>query len=186
MPNYLQTVIYKIEHKENKELVYVGSTTNFMERKYQHKSRCNNENGKKCNCKLYVMIRENGDWDSFEMLEIKKFPCNNKREAELEEERCRVELKATMNKRRAFSHLSEREQQKQWYEENKEKILEQQKIRYEENKQQILEQQKDYRDANREQIREKDKSWYDANRELILKRKKERYEAKKHQRSIDV
>ena len=105
--DYSRTVIYKIEHKENKELVYVGSTTDFTKRKCSHKSHCYNEKGKSYNLKLYVMIRENGGFDAFQMLEIKKFPCNDKREAEAEEERCRMELKANMNTQRAFVIKSE-------------------------------------------------------------------------------
>ena len=48
------------------------------------------------------MIRDNGDWDCFKMIEIKKFPCSCKREAEAEEDRVMRELKATMNMNRAF------------------------------------------------------------------------------------
>ena len=157
MPNYLQTVIYKIEHKENKELVYVGSTVNFEGRKSSHKSHCNNENVKEYSYKLYVMIRENGGWDSFEMLEIKKFPCNNKREAELEEERCRIELKATMNTNKAFVAETQKEYDKIYYEANKEKSSEQRK--------------------------EQQKKYYEANKEKINERKRE---LRKHQLSIHV
>jgi predicted GIY-YIG superfamily endonuclease len=42
--DYSRIVIYKIEHIENPELVYVGSTTDFSKRKYQHKNNCNNTN----------------------------------------------------------------------------------------------------------------------------------------------
>jgi len=130
MPNYLQTVIYKIEHKENKELVYVGSTTNFYRRKSQHKSNCK-KNTK--NYKLYTIILENGGWKSFEMLEIKKFPCNNKRESEVEEERCRIELKATMNTHKAFVAETKQEYDRIWYNDNRDKIAKQ-KIAYREAK----------------------------------------------------
>ena len=43
------------------------------------------------------MIRENGGWESFKMLEIKKFPCSDKREAEAEEDRIMREAKTSMN-----------------------------------------------------------------------------------------
>lgn len=157
--DYIRTVIYKIEHNENKELVYVGSTTDFTNRKYTHKSHCNNEKHKNHNLKVYVMIRENGGWDSFQMLEIKKFPCNDANEARAEEERCRVELKATLNTYRAFVEGTVQEQKKEWYENNKEKILEKNKIRYEDKKIEILEQQKIYRETNREKKREKDRAY---------------------------
>ena len=46
MPNYEKTVIYKIQHREKLDLLYVGCTTNFNARKNQHKSRCTNVNDK--------------------------------------------------------------------------------------------------------------------------------------------
>jgi hypothetical protein len=68
------------------------------------------------------MIRENGGWESFQMLEIKKNPCNDSNEARAEEERCRVELKATMNTRKAFSVLTAREHKDLYCKENADKI----------------------------------------------------------------
>jgi predicted GIY-YIG superfamily endonuclease len=38
--DYKNTIIYKIEHIEDDNLVYVGHTTNWDRRKYQHKQRC--------------------------------------------------------------------------------------------------------------------------------------------------
>ena len=43
------------------------------------------------------MIRNNGGWDSFKMLEIKKFPCNDKREALAEEDKVMKELSSNVN-----------------------------------------------------------------------------------------
>ena len=94
---YQSTVIYKIQHIEKDELIYVGHTTDFTKRKYQHKLHTNNESLKQSNYKLYQMIRENGGWESFKMLEVKKFPCNDKREALAEEDRVMKDLKANMN-----------------------------------------------------------------------------------------
>ena len=36
-------IIYKIQHNEKPELLYIGSTTNFKIRKNRHKSNCYNE-----------------------------------------------------------------------------------------------------------------------------------------------
>jgi len=58
--DYSKCCIYKIEHIDDESLVYVGHTTEFNKRKAHHKSRCNNENEKSFNCKLYQMIRNNG------------------------------------------------------------------------------------------------------------------------------
>ena len=57
--DYSKTVIYKMQHVDNPELLYVGSTTDFTRRKAGHKSVCNNANDKLYNIKLYSMIRDN-------------------------------------------------------------------------------------------------------------------------------
>ena len=105
--DYSKCVIYKIQHKDNNDLLYVGHTTNFTKRKYEHKYNVNNQKGKEYNHKVYQMIRENGGWDDFNMVVIKDFPCENNRQAEAEEDRIMREMKATMNERRAFHSQKE-------------------------------------------------------------------------------
>jgi len=82
--DYNNTLIYKLCHKEDYDNtnMYIGSTTNFTKRKGQHKYCCNNEKDKKCYQKNYQSIRDNGGWDEWNMIEIEKNPCNDKREAE--------------------------------------------------------------------------------------------------------
>ena len=75
--DYSKCCIYKIEHIDAENLVYVGHTTNFNKRKCEHKSRCKNEKDKKFNLKLYQMIRKNGGWDMFKMIEIEKLKLKN-------------------------------------------------------------------------------------------------------------
>ena len=41
--DYSNCCIYKLEHIENESLIYKGHTTNFKQRKAQHKNNCNNE-----------------------------------------------------------------------------------------------------------------------------------------------
>ena len=100
--DYSNTIIYKIQHNDKDELIYVGHTTDFTKRKSAHKTNTHSEKGKPYNRQLYKMIRDNDDWDSFKMIEIKKFPCTERREAEAEEDKVMRELKATMNMNRAF------------------------------------------------------------------------------------
>ena len=108
--------MYKIEHTEDETLVYVGQTTSFKHRKSKHKSDCNNENGNKFNCKLYKMIRENGVWDMFQMIEIENFPCNDRQEAEKREYEIVRELKASMNTHFFFSDEEKQLKQKRYEE----------------------------------------------------------------------
>ena len=61
-----------------------------------------------------------------------------------------------------------REQNKQWYENSKEKIREQKKRYRENNKEKILERKKRYRENNKEKIRECDKRYYENNRKKII------------------
>jgi len=97
MPDYSKTVIYKIQHREKPELLYVGCTTNFNARKNQHRSRCNNVADKEHDHYKYIMIRENGGFDAFDMTPVKQISCQTKLEAMIEEERTRQELKANLN-----------------------------------------------------------------------------------------
>ena len=142
---YQNTVIYKIQHVEKEDLLYVGHTTDFTKRKCNHKSKCTKPDNEKFHLKLYQMIRDNGGWDMFRMIEIKKFPCNDDREACAEEDKIMRELKANMNsisavfdeeklkmkckraddKRNATA--ARIEYKKSYYEENKEKIKAQKK-----------------------------------------------------------
>ena len=95
--DYTKTIIYKIQHKEKKELFYVGHTTNFESRKYQHRVAA--DLSKKCSSmsKFYGMIRENGGWEQFDMIPIKQVECSNRIGALIEEQRAMDELKPTMN-----------------------------------------------------------------------------------------
>lgn len=97
MPDYSNTVIYKIQHREKPDLLYVGCTTNYNARRHQHRCRVSNVGDKEYNAYKYKMIRENGGFDAFEMKPVKIISCKNKLEAEIEEERTRQELKATLN-----------------------------------------------------------------------------------------
>ena len=68
------------------------------------------------------MIRENGGFKMFKMIEVEKYLCNDRREAERRENEVMKELKASMNKNRSFRTEEDRKQYIQkYYEENKDK-----------------------------------------------------------------
>ena len=76
--DYSNTIIYKIIcNDETINDVYVGHTTNFTKRKYFHKSACANLDNK---LKIYNIIRQNGDWDNWDMVEIAIYNCKDKTE----------------------------------------------------------------------------------------------------------
>jgi hypothetical protein len=70
------------------------------------------------------MIRLNGGWEMFVMIEVEKYPCNDKREAEKRENELMKELKASMNKIKNFRTEEDKRQYKEEYDE---KIKEQRK-----------------------------------------------------------
>ena len=66
--DYSNTIIYKIICKDsNVTDVYVGHTTNFVQRKYAHKQGCINNKSPNYKCKLYEVIRNNNGWDNWHM-----------------------------------------------------------------------------------------------------------------------
>ena len=155
--DYSKTQIYKIINYDRPELVYVGSTTNFTKRKQQHKAATVNTNNPKYKRKLYVSIRDNSGWDNWKMIVICDYPCNNKREAELEEDRYMMEMKANLNMNRASRTI------KEWREDNKDKIKEQMKQYREDNKENIKDKIKEYYEANKD----KKKQYYEDNKDKI-------------------
>jgi len=129
MPDYSKCIIYTIRTPTG---LYVGSTCNYTHRKYAHKSSIHYEKSKKYNFKLYKNIRENND--EWEMKPYSEFPCENKTQMIIEEERVRRELNADLNSRCCHGFNSV-----QYYQENKEKITEKNKNYYQENKEKISE-----------------------------------------------
>jgi len=118
--NYDNSIIYTISKRD---LVYVGSTTDFIRRHYQHKCGTNNIKHREYNHKLYKIIRENGGWNEFEMKIYKIFPCKDKKELLIEEEKIRKTLNAQMNKCHCYSTEEDKcerqsEYQKQYRKEN--------------------------------------------------------------------
>jgi hypothetical protein len=96
--DYNNTIIYKITCcDETIKDVYVGHTTNFVQRKHAHKQGCNNEKSSNYNCKLYNTIREHGGWKNWKMEIINFFNCRDHYEARQKEQEYFVSLNATLN-----------------------------------------------------------------------------------------
>jgi translation elongation factor EF-G len=152
---------------------YVGSSADMKKRRTNHKRRCNNENCREHNLKIYKIIRENGGWSNWKIVEFATKDNITKREAERIEEEYRVQLKADMNDKRAFLSPEQRkeyhkewyednpEYHKEYYEQNKEKMKEQMKEYYENNKKEISEKCKEYKENNKEKIKEKSNKKHD-------------------------
>jgi hypothetical protein len=156
MPKYENAVVYKLccDDPEITD-IYVGSTCNFKVRKHQHKTACNNQNGKEYNRHVYKFIRENGGWDNWSMILIKKYPnVVDTYELHKKERKWLKKLKGTLNKQipsrtREQWYNDNDEVIKQYYKKNKEKF----KQYYETNKDMIRKQKQQYRKDNIEQIK---------------------------------
>ena len=86
--NYDETIIYKIVCN-SPPYVFVGHTTEYVQRKHAHKKE-----SLKSEARLYQMIRASGGWESCQIVPIKVYPCKSSIEAQIEEDRLRVELTA--------------------------------------------------------------------------------------------
>jgi len=96
--DYSNTIIYKITCKDsNITDVYVGHTTNFVQRKHTHKQNCINVKAPNYKCKLYEVIRNNGGWDNWKIEIINFFNCLNHYEARKKEQEYFVSLNANLN-----------------------------------------------------------------------------------------
>ena len=94
--DYTSTVIYKIVcNDDSVKDVYVGHTTDFTNRKHQHKRTCKDESMNKK--KIYTIINANGGWDNWTMIEIEKYACNDANEARAREHYWTQQLNPTMN-----------------------------------------------------------------------------------------
>jgi hypothetical protein len=182
--DYSKTIIYKIQHEDKEELVYVGHTTAFNTRKNRHKTTCNNEKGNHYNLKVYQMIRANGGWDCFKMVMIEEYPCSNLLEACKREDECMRQLKATMNSYGAVLNKEKRKEYDiQYYEEHKEKIKENTKQYREANKEEYKQKNKQYYEENKEYYEVKAKQYREANKEELKEYAKQYYEANKEERN---
>ena len=156
--DYTKTIIYKIIC--NDELVldfYVGHTTNYPKRKCNHKSEVETNKAK-----LYEMIRTNGGWENWRMVEVEVYPCNSSVEAKIREEYWRETLQATMNTYRAY--LTE-EKAKQYYYDNADKLKAKQRQYYQNNTEKVLAYQKQYQQEHADKIKDYNTQYHAKNAE---------------------
>jgi hypothetical protein len=102
MVNFSKNVIYKIQHKENPDLVYIGSTSNYETRMSQHRQSVENLNSPDYNSRKAKLMRENGGFKAFTHSIIKKYPCKNITEVHIEEQRIMNEHLNLLNRNKAY------------------------------------------------------------------------------------
>jgi len=162
---YENSKIYVVKCKNNPKLKYVGSTIKTLEvRFYDHKYNKN--------CSLYKYV--NGDWDNWSIELYENYPCKNEYHLNRREGEVQREI-ATINERVAGRT------DKEWREDNREKILEQKKQYYQDNREKKLEKAKQYHQNNRDERLEKAKQYRQDNSEKM--REYERNRPNKNERN---
>ena len=93
MPHYHRSVIYRIfcMDPDIKEF-YIGSTTNLVRRRSQHKQCTRNTLNR-----LYAFIRSHGGWDNWRMVTLKDAPCTSRHELEQIELECILKYSPQLN-----------------------------------------------------------------------------------------
>lgn len=186
-------VMYKIYPKNsNLNYCYIGHTNNFVFRKRQHKLPCIDISHSKSHIKLYQVIRENGGWDEWEMIELEKFNGKTKLEARIREQELMKIHNANLNILNAYISEEDRntlkkqitqkyreenkeylkEQTKKYKEEHKEVISEQMKKYRAEHKEEIYQKTKEYREKNKEQYQDWQRVWREKNKEILKEKRK--------------
>jgi len=164
--DYSKCVIYKIVCNDLTVTdCYVGQTTSFIDRKASHKKGCNNNIYKQHNLKVYKIIRQNGGWENWSMIEIEKFPCKDNNEATARERFWYEQLNANMNS--CVPNRSQKELKQIYYKNNKVELNHKHKIYYEKNKDKFLARCKEYNEENKDKLKEN----YYTNKKYIMLQK---------------
>jgi len=165
MPNYKNGKIYALKSHQIED-IYIGSTTQKLSQRLgKHRADCKDNKG---NTK-YIL-----QYEDYYIELIENYPCNSKEELEQREGHYIRE-----NKDKCVNTRIPNRSQKEYREENKDKIKERTKIYLEENKDKIKARDKKYQEENREILRQKKAEYNEANRETLNQKGKEYYYANK-------
>jgi hypothetical protein len=199
MPDYQQGKIYTIRCRTDDTLIYVGSTTQSLTKRWGgHKVSSRNEMQK--NYLIYKTI--NSNWINWYIELYELYPCNSKMELERKEGEI-IRLLGTLNvriegrTRKEYADLHKEKitiYKKEWYEATKEEKKEDRKKYTDDHKEDIQIYQKKWRENNKEKQKEYNKEWreinkekkkahdkiyYEANKDDINLKRKEKYQQKK-------
>jgi len=139
---------------------YVGHTTNFIARKSAHKTACNNTNSKNHHLNIYQIMRENGGFINWKMVEIERCLCKDDIDARKKEQYWIDNLNSNMNTFRAYSDVEYIQQyQHQYYIDNANKLKEYKKQYIIDNIDKQKQYFKEYHIVNADKKREYDKQY---------------------------
>jgi len=158
MSKYLNGKIYKL-HSYDNELIYIGSTIQTLSQRYGgHKAFLKRDR----NTSSKILFQQS---ENVIITLIKLFPCNCKSELEAEERKY-IENFDCVNKR-----IPTRTD-KEYSQDNKEKISEQQQLYYQKNKDVVLNKHQIYKQQNKAYISEQAKIYYQKNKEIMTEKRR--------------
>jgi len=118
---YPNAVIYEITCKDVNVIdKYIGSCANEYDRRYTHKSKCNNVKSQNHNLSLYVFIRDNGGWDNWLMVVVEKYPCQTKTERFIRERYWQDKDEYKLNSYKAYTSPTEKKEFRKIYDQKPE------------------------------------------------------------------
>jgi len=170
--DFSNSVIYHIRHMESKNIIYVGSTTQFPQRKNKHKYRCNTEKDKNWNLAVYQYIRECGGLHNFEIIPVNYLKLENKTQLIIEEQKEIDKHPNVKNLYRPYVTDDQRINQKKeywkkYYEDNKEEINERKRNSVNE---------KEYHKLYYQSHKEQRKQWIEKNKDITKEKYKRNQE----------
>jgi hypothetical protein len=157
--------------------IYIGHTTNLIQRKNRHKTNCNNNKptNRKYNYYLYQFIRANGGWDNWSFIVLETASLNNIDDAIRLEHKWFIEKQATLNKQIPQVIENKKEYQKEYLLKNADKFKERQREYYSKNKDKY----KEYYEQNKDKINELKKEWRLTNNDKIKVYRRNKYQINK-------
>jgi len=177
MVNYTNSKVYKIWSTQG-DKIYVGSTTKqYLSQRMDNHRACYKcwKNGKSNMVTVYSIFEEYGLENCFiELIEAKD--CKSKDELSQLEGKYIRELICVNRKIEGRSY-------KNYYEENKEQMLENNRKYNKDHKERISEKKKIYRQENKEKLSKKIKEYYEDHKEIISEYQKLYHEVNKEKLS---
>lgn len=168
--DYSNGKIYEIENKITKEK-YIGSTINSIEDRFRnHTSKINIDSEK--NRKLYAAMNEHG-FQNFVIKLVEEYPCNNKKELRFREAHYIMlfdTIENGYNMNLPIVDMDEKTYKHEWYEKNKERILEMRKSHYEKNREAKIAYQTEYAKQNKDKVKEYQKNYHKENKSYKSKK----------------
>lgn len=167
MPNYSNGKIYSIRFYDNDKLIYIGSTTQTLAVRFGGHKR-------DMTCSLYQYIQDNynGDLKCCYMELLEDYDCSDKNELNKKEGEIIRKYKADTSYTVINKYIAGRDN-KQYRQENADRIKEYKKQYREDNSDKIKEFQRQYRKENTDKIKEKDKQFREENADKIKQYRQE-------------